>query len=404
MRKVLKFFLSQKIIDKLKKLRLKYQLLDSLQVNIVRSEHAGELVTVVKDETYETTYFPKVYDIMEEVTLNQKSKSLNLMKYSNAKVFEESDFILLGNKAVWHKSTYSQFTKIKPSDRDLLKHTSDRLFIKKIKRVKKVEIGFSLCGVSCKPWSHFMLQYLPKLYLVPSLMEIEKRKITIILPEYLDSQVREVVYSYLSSFDNLDILELNNDFVAECNILYHIDNTSWMSECVEYTSPLDSIIPSCVGKYLKDNFVNSISITKEQENEIIKRYSFDKKIFIARNNYRNLINYKEVEQYYKEKGYLVMEPHKYTLIEKIVIFRNAKLIVGPHSSGFSNLVFCQPNTKVLMMLNYQKIFEPWIGFCIRDFNIDITNLSGFDENSTDFNSSYTIPLDKIVSACEELGF
>jgi capsular polysaccharide biosynthesis protein len=295
-----------------------------------------------------------------------------------------------------------QFTKIMPADHDLLKRDKDQLFIKEPKNVIAIKVGFSLCGVSSKAWAHFLLQYLPKLYLIPDIIKTTNQSITIILPNYTDPQVREIVFDYLNKLDGIKILELKNDEVVQCDTLYHIDNTAWLSESIEYTSPIDGIIPKFVADSLKKNLLVDYCVTDIKNNS--SQNALDYKLFIARNNYRNLLNYAEVEDLFKQKGYLIVNPHKVSLSEKIRLFRNASLIVGPHSSGFSNVLFCKKGTKVLMMNNFQKLFEPWLGFYEVHFDINITNISGFDEYSTYYNSSYTIPLAKIVSACDELGF
>ena len=234
------------------------------------------------------------------------------------------------------------------------------------------------------------------------LIKTTNQTITIILPNYTDPQVREVVYNYLNKINGIEILELKNGEVAICDILYHINNTAWLSEQIEYTSPIDGIIPKFVADSLKNNLLADLCMIDKDENK--PQITMGDKLFIARSNYRNLLNYAEVENYFKQKGYLVVSPHKVSLSEKIRLFRNASLIVGPHSSGFSNLLFCKKGTKALMMVNFQKLFEPYFGFYADHFDIDITNICGFDERSTDFNSSYTIPLSKIMSACDELGF
>ena len=385
-----------------RKLKLKVQLFNAIEATIINANEVGEIVKTIKEESVETIFFPKAYGLVERGRVDCKTSKLDIMKYTDATVFESSDFILCQNGVVWDKFNVPQFTKIIPADLDLLKRENNQLFIKKPKNSVNVKVGFSLCGVASKAWSHFLVQYLPKLYLIPDIIKTTNQTITIILPNYTDPQVREVVYNYLTKISGIEILELKNSEVAICNILYHINNTAWLSEQIEYTSPIDGIIPKFVADSLKNNLLADLYMIDKDENK--PQITMGNKLFIARSNYRNLLNYAEVENYFKQKGYLVVSPHKVSLSEKIRLFRNASLIVGPHSSGFSNLLFCKKGTKVLMMVNFQKLFEPWIGFYADHFDIDITNICGFDERSTDFNSSYTIPLSKIISACDELGF
>lgn len=401
-RKILPVWIRKPLALMVGKFMFKVNLFSAIKATIINANEVGQIVKTIKEETVEPIIFPKAYGLFERGRIDYRMSKLDIMEYTDATVFESSDFILLQNGVVWDKFNVPQFTKIIPSDYDLLKRENMQLFIKKPKNSVNVKVGFSLCGVASKAWAHFLVQYLPKLYLIPDILKTANQTMTIILPNYTDAQVREIVYSYLNKISGVEILELKSGEAATCDILYHINNTAWLSELIEYTSPIDGIIPSFVADSLKSNLLADFHmIDKDKSN---RHTITGDKLFIARNNYRNLLNYKEVENYFSEKGYLIVTPHKISLSEKIQLFNNASLIVGPHSSGFTNIIFSKKGTKVLMMCNFQKLFEPYFGFFVNYFGIDITNICGIDERSTDYNSSYTIPLSKIISACDELGF
>ena len=385
-----------------RKIRFELQFRSSVPARITDPHDIGEVIKTVKEETIEKISFQKTYDYLQSAQILYRSGKLDLMKYRNMTVFESSDFLLSANQAVWHKYYYPQFTKIIPSDRDLVKWEHETIYIKKFKQMHHETVAFSLCGVACKPWAHFIVEYLPKLYLLPEILKVESDVLTVILPNYPDPQVREIVYEYLKKLDGVKVLELNEGETVVCDTLYHIDNTAWLSECIEYTSPIDGIIPKYVADSLKQNLLSAYAFC--ETNSDMKASDKTDKLFLARNNYRNLVNYAEVETFFINKGYKVVYPHKLSLVEKIKLFRNASLIAGPMSSGFTNVIFSKSGTKVLMMMNFQKIFESYFGFVADNFGIDITNICGTDENSKDFNSSYYIPLAKIMEACDKLGF
>ena len=91
-----------------------------------------------------------------------------------------------------------------------------------------------------------------------------------------------------------------------------------------------------------------------------------KKIYIDRSdsqyNHCKIINDTEIKKYLKKKGFKIIRLSEYSLKEQISIFKNCKLIVGPHGAGLVNLIFCKKKTKVLEIKNighpnisYQKI-------------------------------------------------
>lgn len=393
------------MLDKIKKnikkhkkfhvfLKYQFNLLRAIKVPIISTNDVGEIIKTIKEESVEKISFTKVYNLVASGEVYFKSPKLDIMKYKNSTVFSISDFILCHDGVVWEKFHMPQFTKIIPLDQDLLKVHNDQLFIKKPSNYVKVKVGYSLCGVHSNVWSHFLVQYLPKLYLIPEILKTTDENITIILPKYSDPQIRDIVYNYLRKIREIEILELNIGEVAICDTLYHVRNTAWLSDHVEYISPVDSIIPKFVADSLKKNLLADISLIDENKN--------GDKLYIARSGYRNVLNSSEIEEYFTEKGFIVIKPHEFTLDEKIRLFRNASVIVGPLSSGFSNLLFCKSGTKVLMFSNMQRIFEPFWGFFSNNFDINFTIITGQDENPKDSHSSYTVPLNKIVSACDEL--
>ena len=386
----------------LRKLKHKVQLFSAIKATIIKANEAGEIIKTIKEESVETISFTKVYDLVVRGKIDFKTPKIDIMKYKKATVFSTSDFILCEKGAVWEKFHLQQFTKIIPLDQDLLKRENSQLFIRKPHHYVNIKVGLSLCGVHSAVWAHFLVQYLPKLYLIPDIIKTTDQTITIILPNYTDPQIREIVYNYLSKINGIEIVELNEGEVAVCDILYHISNTAWLSDHTEYISPAEIIIPKFVADSLKNNLLADLSMIDKEENK--PKSIMGDKLFIARSGYRNILNYAEVEEYFIQKGYLVVTPHKVSLYEKIRLFRNASLIVGPASSGFTNVLFCKKGTKVLMMINFQRIFESYMGFLSNNFDIDITAITGFDEHSNDIHSSFTIPLSKIMSACDELGF
>lgn len=382
---------------------LKYQLnlASAIKLPIINTNEVGEIIKTIKEESVEKASLLKVYDLVVSGEVYFRSAKLDVIKYKNSTVFSSSDFILCQDGVVWEKFHMPQFTKLIPHDQDLLKVQNDQLFIKRPNHYVKVKVGYSLCGVHSNIWAHFIVQYLPKLYLIPDIIKTIGQNITIILPNYSDPQIHDIVYNYLQKINGIEILELNIGEVAICDTLYHVRNTAWLSEHVNYISPVDSIVPKFVADSLKENLLADFSFIDEDKNQ--EKNKNGDKLYIARSGGRNILNYSEVEEYFIKKGFVIVTPHKLTLYEKIKLFRNASIIVGPLSSGFTNVLFCNPGTKVLMFMNLQRIFEPYLGFYADNFNIDITAITGSDEVPNDPHSSYTIPLSKIKSACEELG-
>jgi len=401
MKTVFKSLIPKHIKVVLRKIRLNYQLRKAIKISILKPDDIGESVKIIKPETLETITIPEIHDFVYAFNYKIKTPKLELMKYQKAMIFPASDFIVCPQGAVWGKYFYPQFTKITPIDRNLIMYKDKSIFIKKMKKIIPVEVGFSLCGVHSFAWSHFVVQYLPKLYLVGELLDAEEKKITVILPDRLDPQIRELVLNYRTHTRGFEILELQEDEVALCESLYHIENTAWLSENIKDIGPTDGVIPRFVAESMKNNFDNMCSNTGN-ENLIQNDFS-PPKIFLARTKIRNVANYDEIEKYFIQKGYCPVMPHNLSLYEKIRLFQNASCIVGPVGGGFTNLFFCKKGTKILVFSSFQRCIDTYLGFLTSNFGLDAKIIIGTDEHRNDINSSFAISLETIKNVCEASG-
>lgn len=76
-----------------------------------------------------------------------------------------------------------------------------------------------------------------------------------------------------------------------------------------------------------------------------------KKIWIKRNStYRNVSNANEIEAALIARGFTVVEPEKLSFTEQVSIFGNADIVVGATGAALANLIFCKPETKVIILI------------------------------------------------------
>ena len=79
-----------------------------------------------------------------------------------------------------------------------------------------------------------------------------------------------------------------------------------------------------------------------------------KRFFISRKRTRgrNIINFSELETALQKHDVAGVELETLSFSEQIRLFRDANLVVGAHGAGLTNLLFCQPGTKVLELVNH----------------------------------------------------
>ncbi len=63
-------------------------------------------------------------------------------------------------------------------------------------------------------------------------------------------------------------------------------------------------------------------------------------------------------EYLYSKGFEIIQPENLSVAQQACMFSEAEFIVAPHGAGLTNIVFCQPDTKVI------DIFSPdWVNPC-----------------------------------------
>lgn len=78
-----------------------------------------------------------------------------------------------------------------------------------------------------------------------------------------------------------------------------------------------------------------------------------RKIFIARKpGRRSLENEAQIHTILKEAGYVAVYPEDHSFSEQVAFFQGAESVVGLHGAGLTNILFCQPGTRVL------EVFAP----------------------------------------------
>lgn len=112
-----------------------------------------------------------------------------------------------------------------------------------------------------------------------------------------------------------------------------------------------------------------------------------KKIYISRRNVpsgrRPITNEKNIELIFEKKGFEIIEPQKLTMDEQVCIFHSADVIAGSTGAAFSNIIFCRPKTK-LIVLQHNTLKKRCGGFATMGCMLDMIP---FVYNEFDLNES-----------------
>jgi tetratricopeptide (TPR) repeat protein/capsular polysaccharide biosynthesis protein len=105
-------------------------------------------------------------------------------------------------------------------------------------------------------------------------------------------------------------------------------------------------------KFLRDVFLTPKVLSKLPSKPSSKG-GFPERIYISREKakYRRVLNEGEVQEILGQHGFVTVSPESMSLEEQIAMFAAAKIIIAPHGSGLTNIIFCQPGTKVIELIS-----------------------------------------------------
>lgn len=150
------------------------------------------------------------------------------------------------------------------------------------------------------------------------------------------------------------------------------------------------IVPSSPGRRVFDNGElyekkNSLAaycddwIIKELRNAFLSQTKnvsrdFSKRVFLSRDDalYRNVKNEDAVFKIFEKRGFKKYCLSSLSLLEQVTLFNYADVIVGPHGSGFFNIIFCKQGTKVIEI--FQKRSDSSFFYIAQHLGLDYSFL------------------------------
>ncbi|MFC4304524.1 glycosyltransferase family 61 protein [Cohnella boryungensis] len=108
------------------------------------------------------------------------------------------------------------------------------------------------------------------------------------------------------------------------------------------------------------------------------------RIYISRSlaAHRKVTNEEQVLGLLAPLGFKCIHLESYSVAEQAVILSSAKVVVAPHGSGLTNLIFCQPGTKVIELLTSNfPVYVFWL--LSNHLDLDYYYLFGEGERAAD---------------------
>lgn len=350
-----------------------------------------EIICELKPAKWDKTYYPELYMHSKEQVLEVLTPAQYAYRLKNARVSSDSDVIVYNNAVYWDKYNEEEFlTWADPCDSNVMSYTNDH--VKVCHGFKTVHIKgktLSLLGTNSHHWAHFIFQYVGKLFYAGE-NGLLNGDITVIYNCRADSNMREILNNFLIDYPHVHLMEAQRRIDYICEELISIPPTYPNFNAYTFRLDYKFIIPDDVVRMI-DKYIVSPNIAK-----VKNRPSKYDKIFLPRGLRRNLNNYSEIHNYFLNLGFVDIEGSEMTIEEKADVFYHAKIIVAILGASSQNLIFCN-KAKVLMLSNYRFVNDGCVYTQARSHLSRMINVAGQDD-SDDFHSNFTIPLEKVVNA------
>ena len=246
------------------------------------------------------------------------------------------------------------------------------LFVKYIlpkrKKILKVENCIFL-------WSHewgtgyydFMFFVLMKLNRIVSCIKELSSKDTVICLPFKASELPYFAFEYFSlfGFSNLQIIDSREVQVVAKKYFFGDNNSFFFPNFYDV---------KIFKNNLNDKFNSLIKSVTNQENLI----------YLKRSGKRKVSNEAELIPILEKFNFTILEDTPRSIFDQFKLFQSAKIIIGPHGAGFSNILFCKTNTKIIEFFP-KNYYPPHYFYLSGVLGLDYY---GFIENEGSISSHY----------------
>ena len=320
---------------------------------------------------------------------------------NDAVCFKDSDLVLTSNGyALNDAKDYKSISYYGDYSYGLVRDNAKFCQIKRKKKVY-IEEAFFLDGMWSWNWYHFVTQVLPKM----KFLSMIPREVPILVSKQLamENNFQAIFRVFLEKHDALDR-----------QIIYLSDGRAYSVKRLYVASAQGLVIPD-----LNKNTTNVVrpewALYKKSTISFIRKTllsvmdsakTYPQHIYITRRNAsgRRRFNEEEIVAFVESAGYTVVAPEEYSIQEQVALFNNAKNIIACSGAALTNLIYCQPGCKIIIMNNYQSqigIFNTIASLvCANSISI-----SGYDyamQKGDDSQDAFTIEPDKVKNAIQQM--
>ncbi|VXD10804.1 tetratricopeptide repeat protein [Planktothrix paucivesiculata] len=193
-----------------------------------------------------------------------------------------------------------------------------------------------IAGLSNSVYFHWMLDSLPRIELLKKSCFYSNNIDYFIVDNRLPFQQETLEKLEIPKNKQINIQELHHIQAQDLIVPSFPGCAAWM--------------PKWTCDFLKRNFLTSESLANSPK---------FKRIYITRNSAksRRILNENELLAVLQPLGFEYIQLESMSVLEQAALFSQAEIIIAPHGSGLTNLVFCQPQTQVIELFSPNYVYH-----------------------------------------------
>jgi len=279
-------------------------------------------------------------------TFKEKDFTYTIYKILNGSVY--TNYVtdvsyIVNNKLIPKISLQFRNDKLVSSSENIV--LWNREGITRIRKTANYKVFSSLTGAGGNNnYFHWIFDVLPRILIFKKYFKNVFKNFFFLIPNY----------SFKYQKETIKLLNLKKKIIDNKYNKFLSSPELWCMNAPNYKG--SDYISKFVINLLRNTFLPLLINTKKKPLNI----------YISRNDtlsnlkdYRKISNEVEVLAFLKKKGFKILNNSNFSFLKQIEIFYNARIIVGLHGAGFSNLIFCKKNTKVIEIKpkNAQKMYK-----------------------------------------------
>ncbi|WP_076667043.1 glycosyltransferase family 61 protein [Pontibacter indicus] len=158
-------------------------------------------------------------------------------------------------------------------------------------------------------------------------------------------------YSYQT--ETLELLGIPAEKIITSIEYHHLT----ADRVIASTAPRGShtLVPRWLGQYIRDSFLPLV------QHEVLPESERVPYLYISRSDsaIRNVLNEQELLEALEPYKFKSIVSSKYSILEKIRMFSQAKVVISATGAGLISMFFCKPGTKIIEIFHEGFVIEPF---------------------------------------------